>query len=295
MNRILFALFAVVVVLELSSCKLYRSVTRKIATHKAADSSLIVAGGDTTVLYADTGTLAADSAFFNKIPSEKSDTATVNAINDWLPAWSAQTGFSSFSAKVKVHYESPDETQDFSANLRLEKDQKIWISITALGMFEAGRALVTPDSVYIIDRVHKEVRVVPMWEAAYFLPFAGNFETLQNFLMGNIMYQEQIPYKIVDSADRIIMQAAFVNGLQEASISKNDSSLLQQSVSGDISDFQAQYSDYFVFQERKFSKNREIKIRNGSNHYLLTMEFNNIRFDEPLDMSFSIPEKYERK
>src|ERR1700712_2666111 len=53
-----------------------------------------------------------------------------------------------FSAKLKVHYESSDgKDYEFNAFIRLQKDKIIWISINALLGFEAFRAVITPDSV----------------------------------------------------------------------------------------------------------------------------------------------------
>ena len=61
-----------------------------------------------------------------------------------------------FSAKLKVHYESSDgKDYEFNAFVRLQKDKIIWISINALLGFEAFRAVITPDSVKVLNKLDK--------------------------------------------------------------------------------------------------------------------------------------------
>ncbi len=62
-----------------------------------------------------------------------------------------------FSAKLKVHYEGSDgKDYEFNAFIRLQKDKMIWISINAtlLGI-EAFRAVITPDSVKVLNKLDK--------------------------------------------------------------------------------------------------------------------------------------------
>src|ERR1700682_3697566 len=61
-----------------------------------------------------------------------------------------------FSAKLKVHYEGSDgKDYEFNAFIRLQKDKIIWISINALLGFEAFRAVFTPDSVKVLNKLDK--------------------------------------------------------------------------------------------------------------------------------------------
>ena len=61
-----------------------------------------------------------------------------------------------FSAKMKVHYEGSDgKDYEFNAFIRLQKDKMIWISINALLGIEAFRAIITPDSVKVLNKLDK--------------------------------------------------------------------------------------------------------------------------------------------
>src|SRR4030095_8865201 len=94
-----------------------------------------------------------------------------------------------FSAKLKVHYQGSDgKDYEFNAFVRLEKDKRIWISINALLGIEAFRALITPDSVKVLDKFDKsyQLRSVSYLQEISHLPF--EFSTLQSILLGNPVY-----------------------------------------------------------------------------------------------------------
>ena len=94
-----------------------------------------------------------------------------------------------FSAKLKVHYESSDgKDYEFNAFIRLQKDKIIWISINALLGFEAFRAVITPDSVKVLNKLDKvyQLRSVGYLQNISHLPF--DFHTLQSIVLGNPIY-----------------------------------------------------------------------------------------------------------
>ena len=94
-----------------------------------------------------------------------------------------------FSAKMKVHYEGSDgKDYEFNAFLRLQKDKMIWVSINALLGIEAFRAIITPDSVKVLNKLDKQyqLRSVSYLQEVSHLPF--DFKTLQALILGNPIY-----------------------------------------------------------------------------------------------------------
>ena len=80
--------------------------------------------------------------------------------------------FTTFSAKINVDYTASDgKKYDVNANLRMYKDSAVWISITAIFGIEGLRALITKDSVKILnkqDKVYKARSVAYLQEATQF-------------------------------------------------------------------------------------------------------------------------------
>ncbi|MFB9861795.1 DUF4292 domain-containing protein [Rufibacter immobilis] len=94
------------------------------------------------------------------------------------------TDYTYFSAKGKVQ----SENSKLSANLtlRMKKNEVIWASVQALG-FEAARLKVTPDSVYMVNRLKDEYLVgsYDMLRQRYNIDV--DFNMLQDILIGNFV------------------------------------------------------------------------------------------------------------
>ncbi|MBC7448578.1 MAG: DUF4292 domain-containing protein [Hymenobacteraceae bacterium] len=67
--------------------------------------------------------------------------------------------------KGKVQYETSEDKQEAQVNIRMKRDSIIWASVSKVG-FEGVRAVITRDTVVLLDRLHKSY-------------FAGNFKSLK--------------------------------------------------------------------------------------------------------------------
>lgn len=67
--------------------------------------------------------------------------------------------------KGKVQYETSTDKQEAQVSIRMKRDSIIWASISKVG-FEGVRAVITRDTVVLLDRLHKSY-------------FAGNFKALK--------------------------------------------------------------------------------------------------------------------
>jgi hypothetical protein len=96
-----------------------------------------------------------------------------------------QVNFMTFSAKAKVKMNIDGSSNDVTMNIRIKKNQMIWISITAVLGLEGARVLVTPDSIKIINRVDATYLKKPF---SYVNQYAGNqvtYQALEALVMGN--------------------------------------------------------------------------------------------------------------
>jgi hypothetical protein len=107
-----------------------------------------------------------------------------------------QTIFNSFSGKARSTLNIDGSSNDVTLNIRIKKDQKIWISITAIAGIEAARVLITPDSILIINRLQSIYVKQPF---GYINTVAGNqvnYKTIESLLVGNA-----IPELLNENAD----------------------------------------------------------------------------------------------
>lgn len=67
--------------------------------------------------------------------------------------------FDYLNTRTKIQYRDEDRNVSTSANIRIKKDSIIWMSLTPLFGIEVARALVTQDSLVLMNRLNKEYMV----------------------------------------------------------------------------------------------------------------------------------------
>lgn len=99
---------------------------------------------------------------------------------------SKQLQFNTLSLKGKANLIINGDANDVTMNFRIKDKQVIWVSITAVGgVVEVARALITPDSIKIIDRLKSQYIKKPFSYIYNFTNKQVNFNTLQDILTGN--------------------------------------------------------------------------------------------------------------
>lgn len=88
----------------------------------------------------------------------------------------ANTNFQYLSGRGKVHFKRKDSDMSANFNLRIRRDSAIWLSGSVLGI-EGVRALLTPDSVRVVNRLEKTY-------------FAGDYAYLSQLLNVPVTYRQ---------------------------------------------------------------------------------------------------------
>ena len=63
--------------------------------------------------------------------------------------------FKTMDARTRVRYTDRKRSQSVTVSIRIEKDQKIWLNASLLGI-SGARALVTPDRVQFYDKLNRQ-------------------------------------------------------------------------------------------------------------------------------------------
>jgi len=100
--------------------------------------------------------------------------------------------FEKLKIKSKISIKTAKIDQTIPATIHVKKDSVIWISI-AVGL-EAARVSINPDSIFLLDRLHRNYYKVSFDELSKAFDFDINFSMIQSLLVGNL------PIK-TDSAD----------------------------------------------------------------------------------------------
>ena len=214
--------------------------------------------------------------------------AKLNAIR------SQQVSFNSFSAKAKTNLNIDGNTNDCTLNIRISNNKKIWVSVTALLGIEVARAVITPDSILVINRLQSVYLKKPFSFIYTYTNRHVNYTMLQALLVGNAIptllndstkYEavnniinlsgslQDVLYKLALGADFKVTQTNLTNDSQGQSLQVSDNNFM---VSGN----QKVPSQIAI---ASVAKNRKVQV---NLHYV------KVDFNLPQDYPFNIPDDY---
>jgi outer membrane lipoprotein-sorting protein len=237
----------------------------------------------------------------------KKDTVSVHITNSILVVKKAleqvhktENDFKTFSAKMKVEYQdSKGKQPNITAYVRILKDSLIWISgYATVFNIEAFRILINKDSVFVLDKINKQVqyRSMDYLQEVTQIPF--DFTTLQNLLIGNPVFLEDsvVSYKETESKILLATLGKFFKNLLTVDKSNH---LLVHSKLDDVDINRNRTADitYSNFENNNginFSTYREI-IVSEKNKLNIELNFKQWEFNKDLSIIFSIPKNYKRR
>ncbi len=211
--------------------------------------------------------------------------------------WKQEIAFNTFSGKAKMHFKGNGQSYDFATSIRIQKDKAIWANVVAYGLVNVARAYITPDSIFVINYLQKEIIRMPISQAGKVLPAQVDFGTLQNFLIGNVLKQTGTVTDVADANGEWTIKVEDEDLVQHVAYNKTDGNMktLQMQTKKKQTSGLVQYAGYEKIADRNFSNGRVINLNNEGQEYYLDMDFNGVEFDQPVEMPFSMPKNYTVK
>jgi hypothetical protein len=204
--------------------------------------------------------------------------------------------FQTFSSKIKVDYRGSDgKNYDVNANVRMLRDSTIWISVNAVLGIEALRALITPDSVKLIDKLNKTytARSISYLQEVTSLPL--DLPTLQDLLIGNAVFIDSniIGYSQSASTVSLLMLGKLFKNL--VSINAGDNTL-QQSKLDDVNvgrnrTANLSYAGYENRNGLPFSTRRGISV-SEKKKLDIQLDFKQYDFNGDVSFPFTVPRNF---
>jgi hypothetical protein len=207
--------------------------------------------------------------------------------------------FTTFSAKMDVDYRGADDKKyDVNAHLRMYKDSVIWISVTAILGIEGLRAIITKDSVKLLDKQNKiyTARSVAYLQEITALPL--DLASLQDLLMGNPVFLDSTNIVSYSKSETTISLLS-INDFFKNLLSINGADrFLQSSKLDDVDALRNRtcYLTYDEYENKKginFSSKRFISVTENKK-LEIKLDFRQYDFNETLSFPFSIPKNYKR-
>lgn len=214
------------------------------------------------------------------------------------------TEFTTFSAKGKMQLEKPDEKLSSAINLRIKKDSIIWISVVpALGI-EAARVRITPDTIQILDRLHRTYFAGNFALLKQRYNVSASFPVLQAMLLGNYLPGEPGMVKEIKGGEmqqiQHLQDNLLINQFLNTEVRKLKQLQIIDQKTGDAinttyNDFETQGGNVLptsalILLQRNSAPNPNSKTA------AVSIKYNKFTLNEAgLAFPFSVPADYERK
>lgn len=207
------------------------------------------------------------------------------------------TNIRTLSARASIFAESNGQSVSANANLIWIRDSVLWVNVKKLGV-EAARALVTKDSVYLVNRLDKTyaVRGLESLQRQYSLP--AGFPLLQDAVLASAWFFPDISLQsdIKDDLHRLSGSnglSAAEYRLEEGSFSLRSQLFLQQR---DERSVRLDFDDYKKLPGMgAFPHLRRIEAYSPETGAVsLQLELFDVEINAPKNYKFEIPKHYER-
>jgi hypothetical protein len=206
-----------------------------------------------------------------------------------------QVNFATFSGKAKTKLDFNGNSNDVTLNIRIKKSNKIWVSVTAIAGIEVARALITPDSIQVINRLQGMYLNKPF---SYLNAYAGkqvNYNTLEALLTGNA-----VPV-FLDN-----MNGTFNNENGTTTLSGNIQELVYKLfLRADLKVSETDLSNASAAQSLKVTNNDYMQIDSylmptqismnsvvNDKNISINLHYTKIELNKQLEYPFNIPSKY---
>lgn len=229
-------------------------------------------------------------------PPTKTEAKTDNSKAEALTLLnSKQLKFNTLSLKAKASLDIAGDANDVTMNFKMKDKETIWVSITALGgMAEVARALITPDSIKIMNRIKTQYLKKPFSYIYNFTNKQVNFNTLQAILTGNAMgefltpesnvKQENGAWVVSGSKSDLDYKLLFNTLFKVAETNLNDAKNGQA--------LKVTYTDYQKLNESLFPSALQIKTLSKAKRINIDLQFVKIDGNVPVDFPFSVPKRF---
>ena len=238
----------------------------------------------------------ADSSALKKVP-EIDSLAIVKEIVDHFNT--DKISFTTMNAKIKVDYESEKNADTYIANLSIQKDSAIYITIRgAMGVIGL-KALIKKDSVTLFYPLTKKTDKRQLSALVDIVKIPFSFATIQDLIVGNPIYMDNaklISFKKSDEKLQVSLLGALFKNLVVLDL--EHTKILQLKLDDiDIAQHRTcniSYSNHVNTDKASFPLNREIAIESKSK-LIIHMEVKEYSFNEPLKYTFAIPRPGKRR
>lgn len=231
-----------------------------------------------------------------KVPETTVNTPVASKKAENLKTLSEQDlAYTSLSIKAKANLEINGNGNNVTMNIRMIKDEKIWVSITAFAGIEVARALITPDSIKVKNSYQSVYLKKPFSYIHRYTNPQVNFALLQSIFSGNTVKDFMVEKSALEQ-DNSVWLLTGTQGDLAYRVLFNTLLKVGESNLNDVKSGRALkvvYGEYQKIDDIPVPSNIKISSVAGTQKLNLTLDYSKIERNVPLDFPFNVPAKYE--
>lgn len=203
--------------------------------------------------------------------------------------------FNYFSSKAKVDFLDSEQNISTAVQVRIKQDSAIWMSVTpALGI-EMVRILIRKDSVFMLNRLKKEYYAGSFDLIKQQLGLNVNYKLVEKLMIGDIPLKNTSSEKLIKTSDYYILEQMLKEFTITNNIKKSNARLDKLSLKDNADDSETviTYTDFENINNVDFAKNIVLSQNKNGKKTKIDVTYSKPKTsNEPLNISFSIPENY---
>jgi hypothetical protein len=205
--------------------------------------------------------------------------------------------FKTLYIKAAAKYADEKQTQNVTAEIRIEKDKQILVSVRFLGITMA-KALITPTAVSYYEKINSTYYEGDFTSLSKWLGTELDYSKVQNLLVGEALddlrkgkYTQTIVenlFRLEDEKEAKLKKTFYLDSekylLQKEEISQPEENRM----------LQIDYADSKVFDQGTLPTSIEINAIQPKGKTNINLNYNNISFNEELSFPYSVPGGYKK-
>jgi hypothetical protein len=228
--------------------------------------------------------------------AEGNATKSLDAIKIVNSIYANVTDFKTMYIKANARYKDDKNSQSVTAEIRIQKDEKILVSVRVLG-FTVAKALITPTSVQYYEKIGSAYFEGDYSALSKWLGTDLDFQKLQNLFLGKALYDlknQKLKAEIVNN----LYQLQGNTGDMVATYDFESSNfLLKNQQFNQLSQnrkLQVSYPDYNKFGELILPLSITMDVNQNQKNTNIQLEYKTVNLNEELNFPYSVPDGYER-
>jgi Flp pilus assembly secretin CpaC len=205
--------------------------------------------------------------------------------------------FKTLNIKASAKYEDEKQSQNVTAEIKIEKDKQILVSVRFLGITMA-KALITPTTVSYYEKIKGTYYEGDFTSLSKWLGTELDYSKVQNLLVGEALddlrkgkYTQTIVenlFKLEDEKEAKIKKSFYLDSekylIQKEEISQPAENRM----------LAIKYSESKTFDQGTLPTKIEINAVQPKGKTDINLEYNNITFNEELSFPYSVPGGYKK-